>query len=948
MEGDLSKNTADRRRRPNSPANSMQSDAENVTKHNGPNMTNTDKTDGSVRPQNHSGKPPQSKSGDIDDDQVKSLDLEGIELKTRIHLNEKFVPHLLQVWQSDEDSDPGEDDGRVSKVVDTDDKSGDDGRLNRSRDSYSESDYEVLDGSDLFDDMPTHVHMLREWGLLDDDDDGMEPTEVEHPPARPHYPQGPLITHECFVCFEETTLRRRLCCDFPVCDSCLEAYLTVQVSQATVHIECLNSNCQSYIHRDEIMYRLPSHMKSKFYKFLIDANLDPTLKTCPRCSHAVQVDRAMLKKRKVVKNGLYVTCPKCLLEWCFSCHSPWHKGITCRAFRKGDLLLKDWAREFHYGQLNAQKCPKCKIYIQRSLGCDHMTCSRCETSFCYRCGEHYRSVKLLGNHFSRLSPFGCRYNFMPDAPHTRRLIRGAVLGGKLLLGLGLSGFAMAAGAFLLGVSVVVLPIWGGYKLHKRRRFRKQVKRNIYSNYGHGLASRPPDPLVLMTVRMPERSDSTVDWDDSSDENHDHMRQLVLGLRLPDSQRVEVLVHRPVGSNSDQEEQGATGGGEGGEPIILTDVQEVTNEDGYTTFVTHIYAKQGEGKDAEVLSDISDDSTDTEGEDWDGGGEPESKSTMKGAGRTRGRNRQQNRQASNSTGAVKREGANGGNSEENEERSAQKHENKPEDKADNKPGQISCFSLVLNKDGAWKAMDGEKSDNGFLHRLRERRQRDKEKDKEREKEIEKEKEKTKGKEKERERESEKDKVKEKVKEKEGEKEEREQEKVKEKEPSSEEDKTVCDSPDQLAKDGTNGCFGNIFAKKLTALQISNSNHTTSDVVSGRPKMPWRKAATWEKGSEKGSQHKHISSVDFCDSAPRKDKDLFPVYPAQFNVSKGGLLLQDCLVLSGEELLADNDDISVLSSSSVDIAAPAKGGSACSLSASEGFRGSTLSCDIVTYL
>ena len=69
-----------------------------------------------------------------------------------------------------------------------------------------------------------------------------------------------------------------------------------------------------------------------------------------------------------------------------------------------------------------------QIFIQRSLGCDHMTCSRCDTSFCYRCGENYRGFKLLGNHFSRLSPFGCRYNFMPDAPHLRRLIRGAVLG----------------------------------------------------------------------------------------------------------------------------------------------------------------------------------------------------------------------------------------------------------------------------------------------------------------------------------------------------------------------------------------------------------------------------------------------------------------------------------------------------------------------------------------
>lgn len=191
--------------------------------------------------------------------------------------------------------------------------------------------------------------------------DQQELEEEEARPAPPLYPQGPLITAECFVCFEETKLRRRLCCSFPVCDPCLESYLTVQVSQATVKIECINSNCQSYVHRDEILTRLPPRMKSKFYKFLIDANLDPCLKTCPRCSDAVQLDRTLLKKRNIVKKGLPVVCPRCHLEWCFSCHAPWHKGLTCKEFRKGDHLLKDWAREFHYGQINAQKCPKCKV-----------------------------------------------------------------------------------------------------------------------------------------------------------------------------------------------------------------------------------------------------------------------------------------------------------------------------------------------------------------------------------------------------------------------------------------------------------------------------------------------------------------------------------------------------------------------------------------------------------
>ena len=58
-----------------------------------------------------------------------------------------------------------------------------------------------------------------------------------------------------------------------------------------------------------------------------------------------------------------VQCLECNLIWCFQCHSPWHDGIQCKEFRRGDRMLKKWAREVHYGQHNAQQCPSCKVCI---------------------------------------------------------------------------------------------------------------------------------------------------------------------------------------------------------------------------------------------------------------------------------------------------------------------------------------------------------------------------------------------------------------------------------------------------------------------------------------------------------------------------------------------------------------------------------------------------------
>uniref|UniRef100_A0A8C7ZN98 RING-type domain-containing protein n=1 Tax=Oryzias sinensis TaxID=183150 RepID=A0A8C7ZN98_9TELE len=73
------------------------------------------------------------------------------------------------------------------------------------------------------------------------------------------------------------------------------------------------------------------------------------------------------------------------------------------------------------------------IHIQRTEGCDHMTCAQCNTNFCYRCGERYRHLRFFGNHASNLSVFGCKYRYLPDKPHLRRLIRGSVCATKVLI-----------------------------------------------------------------------------------------------------------------------------------------------------------------------------------------------------------------------------------------------------------------------------------------------------------------------------------------------------------------------------------------------------------------------------------------------------------------------------------------------------------------------------------
>lgn len=116
----------------------------------------------------------------------------------------------------------------------------------------------------------------------------------------------------------------------------------------------------------------------------------------------------------------YRQCGKCDYSFCYLCRALWHGAHTpcdirdthraVREYLDADeagkrsiehrlgqrntealfALIRDYEREqeaLKWMEEHTTPCPCCKAQIEKSEGCNHMSCTRCRSHFCYRCGK---------------------------------------------------------------------------------------------------------------------------------------------------------------------------------------------------------------------------------------------------------------------------------------------------------------------------------------------------------------------------------------------------------------------------------------------------------------------------------------------------------------------------------------------------------------------------------
>ena len=191
----------------------------------------------------------------------------------------------------------------------------------------------------------------------------------------------------CEICLENFSLLDSinyfLNCNCVLHNKCFDEMVKNAVENNSLPVKC--PNCGTPIHPNFIEDSLRNanpQLFQKYDKFSMNnflQNNNENYSSCPTpgCEYLFFFNPGEFD----------FLCPWCNKRYCLNCKDEWHKGLTCQEYKdsRNEKKLDSQFFKFVKGA-KFKVCPKCKYWVEKSHGCNHMRC-RCGADFCYVCGK---------------------------------------------------------------------------------------------------------------------------------------------------------------------------------------------------------------------------------------------------------------------------------------------------------------------------------------------------------------------------------------------------------------------------------------------------------------------------------------------------------------------------------------------------------------------------------
>uniref|UniRef100_A0ACD5UT38 Uncharacterized protein n=2 Tax=Avena sativa TaxID=4498 RepID=A0ACD5UT38_AVESA len=209
--------------------------------------------------------------------------------------------------------------------------------------------------------------------------------------------------HMCMICLSQSKGSNfiKFPCQHMFCFECMETLCRMHVKEGTLfQLVCPDTKCTASIPPYLLKRLLSEEEFERWDKLTLEKALDSMsdLVHCPRCATACLADE---------DNN--AQCPKCRFVFCSLCKDPRHPGKPCLTLEEkllqqqasGKIAARGMVEEMLSIQSlysDARSCPKCRMTISKSEGCNKVVCIKCGQAFCFICGK---AIIAGYNHFDR-------------------------------------------------------------------------------------------------------------------------------------------------------------------------------------------------------------------------------------------------------------------------------------------------------------------------------------------------------------------------------------------------------------------------------------------------------------------------------------------------------------------------------------------------------------------
>ncbi len=239
--------------------------------------------------------------------------------------------------------------------------------------------------------------------------------------------QVSMEERECEICTEIITEFVPIPCGHSFCKGCWKDYLELKITEGQVaELQCPSYGCSKIVPAEVVASIIPKDVEAKYLKFGIDAFVQASsnMKWCPHpgCGRAVclpssevppttpgpvTADDGGASASTSTGDTSQVNAPPRTVDcgmghfFCWACNREAHDPCDCELWTQwkeeaskhdsqSSLVLSatsaaQLASSDTWITKHSKPCPNCKAPIEKSDGCNHMTCSNCQHDFCWVC-----------------------------------------------------------------------------------------------------------------------------------------------------------------------------------------------------------------------------------------------------------------------------------------------------------------------------------------------------------------------------------------------------------------------------------------------------------------------------------------------------------------------------------------------------------------------------------